>query len=429
MPQSSCLSARQTIQRTIAPLPENVAIAPSAPLGLPVRAGAFAVAYDNGKTARYGSGEPQFVLLFHEGKLLDLLGDDPFLRFGEAYMDGAIDVEGDLADVVSFGLRNGLARGGDRARRLAISACRLAATGVRSFRRQKRDIAHHYDLGNDFFRLWLDDSLTYSCAYFRTPKDTLDRAQAQKLDHSPRKLRLQPEETLLDIGCGWGALILRAAGHFGARALGITLSEEQCAGARAAIEARGLRGMAEVRLLGYDGLAREGRQFDKIVSIGMIEHVGKAQLDEFARAVESLLKPGGLALLHMITGVSEEPASQWIYKYIFPGGYIPTLPKILRHASDRNFLVWDVENLGLHYARTLDLWSSRFEQVAERVREKFGEAFVRMWRLYLRSSFASFREGLLQVHQILLSRGPAKDLPLTRDDLSAASTPPVDTSG
>ncbi len=415
MPQSSPLAT----QHIASPARKNGAKGCSGPPGPATGAGAFAVAYDNGKLVRYGSGEPQFTLRFHGRNFIDLRGDDPLMSFGEAYMNGKIDVEGDLADVVSFGFRNGLALGGNQARRLALSAYRLAATGFRSFRRQKQDAAHHYDLGNDFFQLWLDNSMTYSCAYFHTSADTLERAQTQKVDHSLRKLRLQPGESLLDIGCGWGALALRAAEEFGARPLGITLSKEQLAGARAKIEARGLQERAEFRLIGYDGLAREGRQFDKIVSIGMIEHVGKAQLGEFTRATESLLKPGGLALLHMITGVAEEPASQWIYKYIFPGGYIPTLPEMLRHVSGRSFLVWDVENLGPHYARTLDLWSSRFEKAAERVREKFGEAFVRMWRLYLRSSFACFREGMLHVHQILLSRGPAKNLPLTRGDLYA----------
>lgn len=383
------------------------------------RGGPFAVAYRDGTTERYGDGEPQFTVLFRDENVLDLLTDDPLMSFGEVYMSGRVDVEGDLADLVCLAIRSGLMSATGAPQGLANVARREAAPGLRSLKRQKEDIAHHYDLGNDFFRLWLDESLTYSCAYFRTPSDTLERAQGQKVGHSLRKLRLEPHETLLDIGCGWGALVMRAAEGFGVEALGITLSEEQHAGASAAIEARGLQGKASVRLVDCGTLAREGRQFDKIVSIGMIEHVGQAHLAEFTGNVEALLKPGGLALLHLITGVKEGAANRWLEKYIFPGSYIPTLSEIINHLSARDFHVWDVENLGPHYRLTLDHWSERFEQCVPLVRDKFNERFVRMWRLYLRISAASFREGTVDVHQILLSRGRPLSLPLTREDIYA----------
>ncbi len=262
-----------------------------------MRGGSFTVTYNDGITERYGDGEPQFNIRFRDDNLLDLLQSDMLASFGEAYMDGRVDMEGDLADLMSLALRSGLMSITGGTQGLAGTALR-AADKIRSLQRVKENIAHHYDLGNDFFRLWLDESLTYSCAYFRNASDTLEQAQQQKIEHSLKKLRLQPGETLLDIGCGWGGLVKRAAEHFGAAATGITLSREQYAGASALIEASGLQEKASIRLIDYGTLAGGEEQFDKIVSIGMIEHVGKSHLAEFASGVEKMLKPGGLALLH-----------------------------------------------------------------------------------------------------------------------------------
>jgi len=386
-----------------------------------VRTGSFAVVHPDGTTEDFGAGEPQFTIRLRTGSIFDFVCADPLMSFGEAYMNGQVDVEGDLADLVSFAIQNGIAPINDAPQRFAGAIRRAASTGIRSYKRQKRDVAHHYDIGNDFFRLWLDESLTYSCAYFRAPSDTLEQAQKQKVDHSLRKLLLHSNDSLLDIGCGWGALAIRAAESFGARALGITLSEEQYAGASAAIQSRGLQGKARVRLENYETLVRERTQFDKIVSIGMAEHVGEARLAQFVRSLETLLKPGGLALLHLITGVVRRPTNGWTEKFIFPGSYIPTLAEIINHVSERDFHIWDVENLGPHYKLTLDHWSDRFERSAPLIRKTFDDRFVRMWRLYLRASSASFREGIIEVHQILLSRGQPSHLPLTREDLYSGS--------
>lgn len=385
-----------------------------------VRGGSFAVRYKDGATERHGNGEPQFTVRLNDDNILGLIGDDILTSFGEAYMDGRVDVEGDLADLLSLALRSGLMSVTQKPQGFAGAALRVAGK-LRSLKHEKENIARHYDLGNDFFRLWLDESLTYSCAYFRNASDTLDEAQRQKIDHSLKKLRMQPNETLLDIGCGWGSLVMRAAEHYGTETTGITLSEEQYAGANAAIEKRGLQDTASVRLADYSALPDEGKQFDKIVSIGMIEHVGKENLAGFVQTVETLLKPGGLALLHLITNVEEGPINHWVEKHIFPGGYIPTLPEIITHLAARDFRVWDVENLAPHYRLTLDCWSERFERVVPAVLEKFDERFVRMWRLYLRASSAAFREGVVEVHQILVSRGQATDLPLTREDIYAGA--------
>lgn len=385
-----------------------------------VRGGSFNVVYADGRIEHYGDGAPQFTVRLRNEDSFNLWYDDLSMSFGEAYMDGWVEVEGDLADLVSLAIRSGLMPTNGTAQGLAATALRAAAR-IRSLKRQKEDIAHHYDLGNDFFRLWLDESLTYSCGYFRSTSDTLERAQQQKVDHSLRKLRLQPGETLLDVGCGWGGLVMRASERFGIQVLGVTLSNEQYVGVMTAITSRGLADKAGVRLVDYGTLAREGRQFDKIVSIGMIEHVGKGHLAEFVRDVETMLRPGGLALLHTITGVKYgRPSNPWVEKYIFPGGYIPTLSEMVDHLSARDFHVWDVENLGPHYRLTLDHWSERFERAVPVIREKFDERFVRMWRLYLRGFSASFREATLEVHQILVSRGSPRDLSLTREDVCKA---------
>ena len=387
-----------------------------------VRGGSFELRHKNGETQRFGDGEPQFTVRFNDDNILGLISGDMLMSFGEAYMDGRVEVDGDLADVMSLALRSGLMSATQTSKGFASKALQTADK-LRSFALKKQNIAHHYDLGNDFFSLWLDESLTYSCAYFRNTSNTLDEAQQQKIEHSLRKLRIKPNETLLDIGCGWGGLVMRAAEHFGARATGITLSEEQHAGASALIEASGLQDQASVRLMDYSALAEKGKQFDKIVSIGMIEHVGKEHLAEFTRDVMKMLKPGGLALLHLITGVKEGPINRWVEKYIFPGGYLPTLPEIFTHLSERDLRIWDVENLAPHYRLTLDHWSERFERVVPKVLERFDERFVRMWRLYLRVSSAAFREGVVEVHQILVSRGQPEELPLTRNDIYKEQEP------
>lgn len=395
----------------------------------------FVVRYWDGSAERYGRvggdgmGDPEppiFTLTIRDPKAFALMQGNTILQFGEAYMRDQIDVEGDMSEMIALGVRSG-----SLLEQTLPLWLREALTGApplsrRSPKRQKEDIAAHYDLGNEFFRLWLDRSLTYSCAYFRTGGETLEEAQARKIDYSLRKLRLIPGEKLLDVGCGWGALVMHAAERYRVQALGITLSEEQRRSACEAIAARSLTKNADVRLMHYAALSQlahkhQAQPFDKIVSIGMMEHIGKAHLPEFAEAVDTLLRPGGLALLHLITSVNEGPLNPWSAKYIFPGAYIPTTPEVLGLLNARRFHLWDVENLGPHYCRTLDAWAERFENAVPQVRAMYGEEFVRMWRLYLRGTSACFREGTLEVHQFLVSKEGARPLlPLTREDLIAS---------
>ncbi len=382
-----------------------------------VKDGSFTITYWDGTKHHYGDGDSLFNIHLKDPKILQCMADDAELSLGEAYMDGAIDLEGDVSEVIALAIRNHLWDTPETTNGVSKMIRGVIHGGRRSIKQQKADIVHHYDLGNDFFRLWLDDTMTYSCAYFRSPQDTLEQAQRQKMDHTLHKLRLQPGNTLLDIGSGWGELAMQAAETYSVSALGITLSEEQYKASCKAVSERGLEGKASFRSEHYDILANEGVNFDKIVSIGMIEHVGKAHLSEFCQCVKTMLKPGGLALLHLITSPIEGPTGGWVNKYIFPNGYIPTLTELLNHLHAQDFRIWDVENIGPHYRLTLDHWSERFEKCAETVRKMFDERFVRMWRLYLRGASASFREDSLEVHQILVSKGKPVGLPLTREDV------------
>lgn len=386
-----------------------------------VHDGSFAVNYWDGTHAQYGPDDPLFTLSLNDPSVADMLLAGPEKGFPDAYIQGLLDVDGDLADLVALAIRNHTQQENWLTGGLLKMAQNVYAR--RSLKKQKADIASHYDLGNDFFRLYLDESMTYSCAYFHSPDDTLEQAQRQKIEHSLKKLRLKPGETLLDIGCGWSALIMRAAERYGVKALGITLSEEQYAAGKEAIRRRGLEDCCDVRLVNYLELAKEGVAFDKIVSIGMIEHVGKAHLRDFALSVRKLIKPGGVAMLHHITTPWQEPSptsnEDAFIQRIFPGGYLPTLHEMFGHLGEAGFNIVDVENLREHYRMTLDHWSRRYERNIDKVRQMFSEEFVRLWRLYLRGCSACFREGSCEIHQMVISRGVSRQLPLTRDDLYA----------
>jgi cyclopropane-fatty-acyl-phospholipid synthase len=367
----------------------------------------FEVNYWDGKSESYGNGDPQLKIKINEKVSMTQFLSEPSKTFGEAYMNGDIEIEGRIEDLINLAHFN----------KNQLWKKSFASLPTLTLKKAKNNIKHHYDLGNDFYSLWLDETMSYSCAYFKKPEDSLYEAQINKIDHVLKKLELKKGEKLLDIGSGWGWLIIRAAQLHGVHAVGVTLSEEQYAKTNERIKSLGLAGQVEVKLMDYRDLPKEGMTFDKIASIGMFEHVGKEQYPTFMKTVESLLNEKGVMLLHTITHQTEEPGDPWIQKYIFPGGYIPSIREIITLLPDYNFYLNDVESLRLHYAKTLDHWSNSYEEHIEQVKEMYGESFVRMWRLYLNSSAAFFRNGGLNLHQVLFTKGINNNLEWTREHL------------
>jgi cyclopropane-fatty-acyl-phospholipid synthase len=374
--------------------------------------GGLEVTYWDGQSERYGPG-PWLRLHLRSPGVIWAIARNVDLGAGEAYVNGDIEMEGDLAEFVRVGAANG--------QRLASLVPELVRRPLgqrlpkrHSKAREAANVRHHYDLGNDFYRLWLDRSMTYSCAYFRTPGDSLEQAQRQKVEHILRKLDLTPGMTLLDIGSGWGELIVAAAKQHGARAHGITLSTEQLHHTRERIAAEGLTDRVSVELLHYEDLPA-GEGYDRIVSVGMYEHVGVANHAAYMAAVDRALRPGGVSLLHTITQTVERPIAPWTDRYIFPGGHLPTVESVLALLPPRDFHAVDYESLRRHYARTLQEWWERFERARGQVREMYDERFVRMWRLYLRGAFAAFSYGKLDLAQILWTKGLSDTVPMTRE--------------
>lgn len=382
-----------------------------------LKGGSFAVTFWDGEEKTFGPAAPAFELNFNAKPSLTALAADPILALGEEVMAGGLEICGDLDAVFSMVHHNPPESG------LGGKVLSAAGKGLLYLKdvaaAQKKNIGAHYDLGNDFFSLWLDETMSYSCAYFERDDDTLKQAQLQKIDLVLRKMRLQPGQRLLDIGCGWGWLILRAAGQYGVKALGITLSEEQYEETKRRIAEAGLINEVEVRLVNYLDLSEPAGSFDAVVSIGMFEHVGRACYGEYLAKVAALLKPGGLTMLHTLTALKEAETNAWVQKYIFPGGYIPSLREVVDLLPDHDFRVLQAESLRPHYVRTLECWHENFARpaVRKKVLKMFDERFIRMWTLYLLGAASSLRSGALDVHQLVLSKGPNNGLPLTLADI------------
>jgi len=279
----------------------------------------------------------------------------------------------------------------------------------------RKNIHHHYDLGNDFYRLWLDDEMTYTCAYFTNPGMSLEEAQVAKMDHVCKKLRLRSGEKVVEAGCGWGGFARHMALNYGVRVCSYNISSEQIEFAKTRARKEGFEDRVEYILDDYRNI--KGRNFDVFVSIGMLEHVGRDHYKQLGRVIDRVLDENGRGLIHSIGKNRPEPTCAWTNKRLFPGGYSPSLKEMMEVFEEKGFSVTDVENLRLHYALTLDHWLERYEKHLDWVKQHFDEFFVRAWRLYLAGASANFSAGALQLFQVLFTRPTRNDIPWTRADL------------
>jgi cyclopropane-fatty-acyl-phospholipid synthase len=334
---------------------------------------------------------------------------DPEMAFGEAYMDGDIEIEGDLEEVLTHGvryLRKNEKRGTAFFKLLKIFS-------HLDTEKDKKNVQYHYDIGNDFYKLWLDRSMTYSCAFFSPPDISLEEAQAKKREISLKKLLPNKNDILLDIGCGWGSALFDAVEKFNVKkAVGITLSENQYRYILEKAKRRGLEERIEAHLMHYKDLPKLGIKFTKVISIGMFEHVGRENYKTFFETVYDVMEEKGLFLLHTIGKMHPEKPSEWIRKYIFPGGYLPALEEILKALEHLEFYLIDIDNWRLHYYKTLKEWKERFYARKEWVFKNLGKRFFRMWDFYLTASAVSFLVGSNYVFQILLSKDVVNDYPV-----------------
>ncbi|MDO4327664.1 MAG: class I SAM-dependent methyltransferase [bacterium] len=362
----------------------------------------------NGKKHQIGTGNPLFTVILRKEIPLSALTTSTSLALGEAYMDGALEIDGDLYYALDHFLGQ---MGKFSTNESALKKIMHSSTAQKN---QKKEVQSHYDIGNDFYKLWLDETMSYSCGYFLRDDDSLYEAQVNKTDYILKKLYLKKGMTLLDIGCGWGFLLIQAAKQYGIHGTGITLSEEQYKEFQRRIEEENLGDLLTVKLMDYRDLCQSDQRFDRIVSVGMIEHVGRDNYPLFVNCVKKVLNPGGIFLLHFISGLKEHAGDPWIKKYIFPGGTVPSLREILSCAAENDFHTMDVENLRLHYNRTLLCWRKNFEEHIEDVKSMFDERFVRMWDLYLSSCAATFHNGIIDLHQIVFTNGINNSLPMIR---------------
>ena len=367
----------------------------------------------NGSTVYSANGKSVGTVIVRDRKTLLQFLFNPELQFGEAFSEGKIEVQGDLIKVLEaiFRCMSTASKGG------LANACRTKIINrprLNTLSGSKDNIHDHYDIGNDFYRLWLDERLQYTCAYFPAPSATLEMAQIAKMDHVCKKLMLKPGQTVVEAGCGWGTLALHMARHYGVKVKAYNISHQQVLSARERAKAEGLGNAVEYIEDDYRNIS--GR-FDVFVSIGMLEHVGVQYYQELGRVIRRSVKEDGRGLIHSIGRNRSEPMNPWIERHIFPGASMPTLREIMEIFEPSGLSILDVENLRLHYAKTLEHWLERFEQAKDRIGTMFDQKFVRSWRLYLAGSIASFAAGDLQLFQVVFAHPNNNDLPWTREHL------------
>ncbi|MFE8585780.1 class I SAM-dependent methyltransferase [Sphingomonas sp. NCPPB 2930] len=386
-----------------------------------VRKGRLSLTHHDGTVREFGTpdpGYPDVAIRFTDSRVAGQIVRNPALAAGECFMDGRLLVEkGDVRDLVELLTANDKWEAG-RANLnpswlvRAAGAVKHRVDRINMERRSKKNVAHHYDLSGTLYELFLDTDKQYSCAYFTDPQNDLERAQRDKKAHIAAKLAIEPGMKVLDIGCGWGGMALYLHQKCGAEVLGVTLSEEQLKVARARAEALGVSDKVKFELIDYRRV--EGR-FDRIVSVGMFEHVGPPQYLTFFRKCRDLLTEDGVMLLHTIGRLSGPGVTDdWTTKYIFPGGYNPALSEIVRAQEGMRMFLTDVEVLRCHYGWTLDIWYERTVAAKDRIVDLYDERFYRMWLFYLAGAGAAFRNGGLCNYQVQLTRGRLS-VPVTRD--------------
>jgi cyclopropane-fatty-acyl-phospholipid synthase len=380
-------------------------------LGLPLR-----VVLWDGRVFDCAAGARATIMLNAPSALRDLLSPN-LGTLGEAYVEGRLDVQGPISEVIR--IADTLASSSQA----SATARRVLKAAVHHRTQDVHDIQYHYDVSNAFYQLWLDARMVYSCAYFKNGSEGIDQAQLQKLDHICRKLRLRPGERLLDIGCGWGGLALHAAQHYGVQVHGITLSNAQLDEATARVAAAGLQDRVHIELRDYRDVKGQG-QYDKIASVGMFEHVGLNNLPAYFGVITRLLKERGVALNHGITSADIDNRAvgggggDFIDRYVFPNGELPHIALVLREMSAQQLEVVDVESLRIHYAKTLSQWSAALEARLAAARTLISEKTLRIWRAYLAGCAYAFEQGWINLYQVVVSKqtqpGPTA-LPLTRE--------------
>ena len=389
-----------------------------------VHQGTLRLQLPSGRSRSFGVDQPQIAVRLTTMATVWHLLRDPELAFGEAYMDGTLQIEqGSVYDLLELVMANLGVSQGPGVMRLQANLRRIMrrVTQHNPVAKAQANVAHHYDLSDTLYDLFLDAGRQYSCAYYLAPSDTLEQAQAQKKRHIAAKLLLEPGQNVLDIGSGWGGLGLHLAQTAGVSVTGLTLSSEQHGYAQKTAAAAGLQDRATYLLRDY---RHETGRYDRIVSVGMFEHVGIGYYREYFAKVASLLTDDGVALIHTI-GTSRGPtsANPWLHKYIFPGGYAPALSEVVPEIERAGLYITDVEVLRMHYAYTLRAWRDRFMAERPRIAELYDERFCRMWEFYLACCEASFRHAGLVVFQIQISK-QIDGVPITRDYIAAAESRP-----
>ncbi len=369
---------------------------------------------------------PIATVVIHDRRTIAALILDPEVAFGEGFADGHIEVIGDLPRAIEAVFHSWPSGGAAKSWYSQLSSHAMNWLQANTLAGSRNNIQRHYDLGNDFYKLWLDSELVYTCAYFESPSATLEQAQESKMEYVCRKLGLQPGEGVIEAGCGWGSLALYMARKYGVQVKAFNISREQILHARQRAVESGLSNQVEFIEDDYRNIPRHygGARSDVFVSVGMLEHVGAANYPELAETIYRSVGASGRGLLHFIGKNFKEDFSRWIRKRIFQGAYAPTLQEAMSILEPHHYSVLDVENLRLHYAKTVEHWLERFDRSSQQVSDLYGPWFQRAWRLYLAGSIAGFRAGSIQLFQIVFAGPSCQPIHWTRAPLYAGASSP-----